>query len=92
MVVGGAATFTGPNGDPGVVLQPTAGQFVAYDAICPHAGCTVAYSKAADLLVCPCHASEFKISIGDVIAVPSPTGLTKWKVASGPDGQLYITV
>ena len=92
VVVGGAATFTGPNGDPGVVLQPTAGQFVAYDAICPHAGCTVAYSKAADLLVCPCHASEFKISNGDVIAGPSPTGLTKWKVASGPDGQLYITV
>ena len=92
VVVGGAATFTGPNGDPGVVLQPKEGEFVAYDAICPHAGCTVAYSKAADLLVCPCHASEFKISNGDVIAGPSPTGLTKWKVAKGSDGQLYITV
>jgi len=92
VAVGGAATFTAPNGDPGVVLQPTAGEFVAYDAICPHAGCTVAYSKAADLLVCPCHASEFKVSNGDVIAGPSPTGLTKWKCAKGPDGQLYITV
>ena len=92
VAVGGAATFTGPNGDPGVVLQPKAGEFVAYDAICPHAGCTVAYSKAADLLVCPCHASEFKISNGDVIAGPSPTGLTKWKVAKGPDGQLYLSV
>ena len=90
--VGGAATFTAPNGDPGVVLQPKPGEFVAYDAICPHAGCTVSYSKAADLLVCPCHASEFKISNGDVIAGPSPTGLTKWKCAKGPDGQLYLTV
>jgi thiosulfate dehydrogenase [quinone] large subunit len=88
--VGGAATFTSANGDPGVVLQPTQGQFVAYDAICPHAGCTVSYSKAADLLVCPCHGSEFKVSNGDVIAGPSPTGLTPYTVAEGTDGVLYV--
>ena len=90
VAVGGAATFTGPNGDPGVVIQPKKGEFVAYDAICPHAGCTVAYSKTADLLVCPCHASEFKISNGDVIAGPATTGLTPWKCTKGGDGQLYI--
>ena len=88
--VGGAATFTASNGDPGIVLQPTKGQFLAYDAICPHAGCTVAFSKAADLMVCPCHGSEFKVSNGDVIAGPSPTGLSKWPIAQGGDGQLYV--
>lgn len=90
VAVGGAATFTAPNGDPGIVLQPKEGEFLAYDAVCPHAGCTVSYSKAADLIVCPCHASEFKVSNGDVIAGPSPTGLTKWKCAKAADGQLYI--
>ncbi len=88
--VGGAATFTLPSGDPGVVLQPAKGEFLAYDAVCPHAGCTVAYSKAAGLLVCPCHASEFKVSNGDVIAGPSPTGLTKYTISEGGDGQLYL--
>ena len=89
--IGGAATFTTPSGDPGVVLQPKKGVFLAYDAVCPHAGCTVSYSKAADLLVCPCHASEFTVNNGDVIAGPSPTGLTPYTVSEGPDGQLYLT-
>jgi thiosulfate dehydrogenase [quinone] large subunit len=89
--VGGAATFTVPgSGDPGVVLQPAKGSFVAYDAVCPHAGCTVAFSRAADLLVCPCHGSEFKVANGDVIAGPAPTGLTPYKISVGTDGQLYL--
>ena len=37
--VGSAATFTIPSsGDPGIVMQLTKGNFVAYDAVCPHAG------------------------------------------------------
>jgi len=88
--VGGAATFTAPNGDPGIVLQPVKGQFLAYDAICPHAGCTVAYSKGASLMVCPCHGSEFKVSNGDVITGPAPTGLTKYTITESSDGKLYL--
>ncbi len=54
--VGGAATFTDPaTGDPGLVFQLTKDQFVAYDAVCPHAGCTVGYSPGAKLIVCTCH-------------------------------------
>ena len=90
MPVGGAATFTLPSGDPGIVLQPTKGQFLAYDAVCPHAGCTVSFSKAADLMVCPCHGSEFKVTNGDVIAGPAPHGLTEYTVSTGTDGQLYV--
>ena len=42
--VGGSAAFTDPStGDPSLVIQHTADQFVAFDAICPHDGCTVAY-------------------------------------------------
>ena len=87
--VGGAATFTTKNGDPGIVLQPTKGTFLGYDAVCPHAGCTCSFSKAANLIVCPCHGSEFKVATGAVIAGPSPTGLTKYTITVGTDGQLY---
>jgi thiosulfate dehydrogenase [quinone] large subunit len=49
--VGGSATFTDPaTGDPALVIQHTAGEFLAFDAICPHQGCTVAYAQAAQLL------------------------------------------
>ena len=88
--VGGAASFQDPRtGDPALALQLTKGQFVAYDAICPHAGCTVGYSAGAKLLVCPCHGSEFEPATGAVIQGPATRGLTTIQIAEGPDGQLY---
>ena len=87
--VGGAATFTDPaTGDPGLVLQPTQGQFVAYDAVCPHAGCTVGYSPGAKLIVCPCHGSEFDPTTGAVISPPAPRGLTPIHLSVGSGGEL----
>ena len=87
--VGGAATFKDPaTGDPGLVLQLTQGQFVAYDAVCPHAGCTVGYSAGARLIVCPCHGSEFDPTTGDVISPPAPRGLTPIHVAVNGNGEL----
>jgi len=87
--VGGAATFTDPKtGDPGLVLQLTKDQFVAYDAVCPHAGCTVGYSPGARLIVCPCHGSEFEPSTGSVVNPPAPRGLTPIHVAV-TDGEIY---
>ncbi len=90
--VGGAATFTAPkSGDPAVVLHPDAGTFVAFDTVCPHQGCTVAYSPAAKLMVCPCHGSRFNPTTGAVLQGPATTGLTPIKVKEGPDGNLYAT-
>jgi len=87
--VGGAATFTDPaTGDPGLVLQLTKGQFVAYDAVCPHAGCTVGYSQAAKLIVCPCHGSQFDPTTGAVINPPAPRGLTPIHLAVNGNGEL----
>ncbi len=48
-----------PAGDPGVLLQLPDGRFVAYDAICTHAGCTVAWNAADALLECPCHGATY---------------------------------
>jgi thiosulfate dehydrogenase [quinone] large subunit len=55
-----AVTFTIPTtGDPGVLVHLDNGQFVAYDALCTHAGCQVDYDPSAKLLVCPCHGAAF---------------------------------
>ena len=89
--VGNAASFTIPaTGDPGIIVQTTKGQFVAYDAVCPHAGCTVGYYAANHVLACPCHGSEFLLSNGDVISGPAPRGLQKLNVTEGPDGNIYL--
>jgi thiosulfate dehydrogenase [quinone] large subunit len=90
--VGGAASFQDPSsGDPSLVVQPQAGTFVAFDAVCPHAGCTVQYSNTARLFVCPCHGSEFNGHTGAVEVGPSQSGLTRLTIAEGSDGQLYVS-
>ena len=87
---GHAAAFTIPSsGDPGIVIHAD-GAFFAYDAVCPHAGCTVGYYAANDLIVCPCHGSEFAVTTGDVINGPAPHGLAKLKIAEGSNGNHYL--
>lgn len=58
-----------------VITQPTAGTFKAFDAICPHQGCTVA-SFEGNQIVCPCHQSHFDSTTGDPVSGPAATGLT----------------
>jgi len=88
--VGGAASFTDPSsGDPSLVIQPQAGTFLAFDAVCPHAGCTVEWNPSGKLFVCPCHGSEFNGRTGAVEIGPAASGLAPIRIAEGPDGQLY---
>ena len=90
--VGGAASFQDPSsGDPSLVVQPEAGTYLAFDAVCPHAGCTVEYSNTSRLFVCPCHGSEFNGRTGAVEVGPAQSGLTQLRIAEGPDGQLYVS-
>jgi len=87
---GQSASFTVPSsGDPGIVIN-TNKTFYAYDAICPHAGCTVGWAPQNNLIVCPCHGSEFNVMTGDVINGPAPHGLTKLKVVEESNGNLYL--
>ena len=88
--VGGAASFTDPaTGDPAIVIQATADKFVAFDAVCPHAGCTVQYDQSAAVIACPCHGSQFNAATGAVETGPAPTGLNPIAIAKGSNGQLY---
>ncbi|HTU74996.1 MAG TPA: Rieske 2Fe-2S domain-containing protein [Trebonia sp.] len=89
---GGSASFTDPGtGDPSIVIQATAGKFVAFDAVCPHAGCTVGYDKAAARLVCPCHGSQFNAATGAVEVGPATRGLKPISIAEDSNGQLFAT-
>jgi len=58
-----------------VVTQPAAGTFKAFDAVCPHQGCTVT-SVEGGQIICPCHQSHFDATTGDRVSGPAPTGLT----------------
>jgi thiosulfate dehydrogenase [quinone] large subunit len=89
--VGGSATFSDPaTGDPGLVIQGTSGHFVAFDAVCPHAGCTVAYQHGAKVIACPCHGSEFNAQTGAVETGPASQDLRVISVQLGTDGNLYV--
>ena len=88
--VGGAAPFQDPrSGDPAIVVRPSSASFLAFDAVCPHAGCTVQYDSSQRLFVCPCHGSEFNGRTGAVEVGPAPSGLRKIPIAEGSDGNLY---
>jgi thiosulfate dehydrogenase [quinone] large subunit len=48
-----------PAGDPGIVVRLSDGSFVAFDAVCTHAGCTVEWDAPDKVLYCPCHGAAF---------------------------------
>jgi Rieske Fe-S protein len=68
-----------------LVAQPTAGTVVAFDATCPHQGCTVRATEGGPL-ACPCHGSEFDPATGDVLQGPAREPLARFGVTvSGAD-------
>jgi cytochrome b6-f complex iron-sulfur subunit len=70
--VGNAVSAT-LDGKPILISQPTAGDIVAFTAICTHQGCTVA--PAGKEFQCPCHGSVYNAATGAVIQGPAPSPL-----------------
>jgi Rieske Fe-S protein len=57
------------DGEPALLAQPSAGEVVAFSAICTHQQCVVA--AAGDRFECPCHGSMFDAATGEVLQGPA---------------------
>jgi Rieske Fe-S protein len=86
-----AAVYTDPaSGDPAILLHLTDGRYVAYDAVCTHAGCTVQYDAKRQLMVCPCHGATYDPAHGaKVLAGPTSTPLSPLAVRVDASQNVY---
>ncbi|MFE0456494.1 Rieske (2Fe-2S) protein [Streptomyces sp. NPDC058914] len=67
-----------------VVVQPTAGEFKAFSAVCTHQGCAVK-SIADGVINCPCHNSNFSITDGSVKSGPATKPLPEVRITVSGD-------
>ncbi|MET9502761.1 Rieske (2Fe-2S) protein [Streptomyces sp. NPDC006259] len=67
-----------------VVVQPTAGQYKAYSAVCTHQGCAVK-SIADGVINCPCHESNFSVTDGSVKSGPATKPLPEVAISVSGD-------
>ena len=82
-----------PNQPVGAVyLRNNAGTLECFNAICPHAGCFVAYSVDRQCFQCPCHTSSFELSGKRILPSPSPRDLDQLKVdeAKLAEGEVWV--
>ena len=63
-----------------VYLRKTEKGVECLNAICPHAGCFVAYSAEKKLFLCPCHTSSFTDDGARIMPSPSPRDMDKLEV------------
>jgi nitrite reductase/ring-hydroxylating ferredoxin subunit len=63
--------------DTRLVVQPKAGTFKAFSAVCPHEGVTVQPPvNGAAIMECPGHNSQFKAADGSLVRGPATRGLS----------------
>jgi menaquinol-cytochrome c reductase iron-sulfur subunit len=58
-----------------VYLRREGDKVTCFNAICPHAGCFVAYSAERKVFQCPCHTSSFELDGELILPSPSPRNL-----------------
>ncbi|MFC3982230.1 Rieske (2Fe-2S) protein [Streptosporangium jomthongense] len=72
-----------------VITQPKAGVFKAFNASCPHRGCSV--GRVADGVIhCPCHGSEFAADSGKCLKGPAEAPLVEYALRVDGDGIVMV--
>jgi cytochrome b6-f complex iron-sulfur subunit len=91
--VAAKAAAVGPNSGivfrfgnkPGILVRDRAGDLHAFDAVCPHLGCTVQYRPETSDIWCACHNAVFDVG-GNIVSGPPPRPLERLTVnVSGED-------
>jgi thiosulfate dehydrogenase [quinone] large subunit len=74
--VGQAGRFTDPaSGQPAYVVHTSGNNFVAFSAVCTHAGCTLGFDPSNMEFICPCHGGSYSARTGQVTGGPPPSPL-----------------
>lgn len=85
----GGGVVVGSAVGPVVVTHPSAEEYRAFSARCPHQGCPVS-SVADNTITCNCHGSTFDAATGDRLGGPAPRGLEAMDVTVEGDA-VYLT-
>ncbi len=83
----GGSTSAMIGDEPVLLAQPTAGEVVAFSAICTHQQCVVA--AAGERFECPCHGSAYDAATGEVLNGPALRPLSPIPVTV--DGDRVVT-
>ncbi|PZS00504.1 MAG: hypothetical protein DLM69_06355, partial [Candidatus Chloroheliales bacterium] len=89
---GNGARFVNPTTQEDAwVIHLSSGDFVAFSAICTHAGCSVNYNSGQKLFICPCHGSEYDpANNAAVVRRPAPKPLAKIQIrVDQASGNIY---
>src|SRR5262245_49563480 len=75
-----------------VYLRRQGNDVECFNAICPHAGCFVAYAADRKVFQCPCHTSSFRLDGQRILPSPSPRDMDALKIdeAKLKDGEVWV--
>jgi len=79
-----AKTFRFGN-EPGLLINTSSGDLLAFSAVCTHLTCNVRYEPETEIILCPCHNGRFDLS-GNVISGPPPAPLESFQVEISGNG------
>jgi thiosulfate dehydrogenase [quinone] large subunit len=89
--VGRALQFTDPSsGRVAYLLHPDSATYLAFSAVCTHAGCTVNFVSDSQGFACPCHGATYSAQTGDVTGGPAPNALAHIPITVS-NGDVYAT-
>jgi menaquinol-cytochrome c reductase iron-sulfur subunit len=75
-----------------VYLRKNGDKVECFNAICPHAGCFVAYAADREVFQCPCHTSSFQLDGQRILPSPSPRDMDDLKIdeAKLKEGEIWV--